>query len=380
MGKGCPTMYDPSLLIQAGINPKTGLPLKISDQVCGSKMSIKESLRIVDRQDAINCFTWYNLPEGLTPQIIERILYFKGQGMFFYMKDVDKFLFLPYALDGTIDCYGRYNTVTPLPFNGTASASEDGKEKPWITGLTRDVVYSVELPEDYISETGEIKVNDILKTQENSCVILKDFSEGIPQTNPRRCDLQEPILDTMSDMIPFMRTALLNATGVQGMRVNNQPEAIQVELASENINDAALKGKKWVPITAGIELQELTAGSVGKAEEFMLALQSLDNFRLSLYGLDNGGLFQKKSHMLQEEQEVNQGNVGLILRDRLNQRQQFCSIVNSIWGLGIWCDISETVIGVDTDGDGIMGSNEDQQTNGTSHSSQTNQQGGVENG
>lgn len=370
MGKGMPTMYDPNILLQAGIDPKTGLPKKMADLVGGSKLSIKDSLRIVDRQDAINCFTWYNLPEGLTPEIIERILYYKGQGMFFYMEDVNKFLFLPYALDGTIDVYGRYNSVTPLPFNGTSSANEDGKEKPWITGLTREVVYTVELPEDYISDNGEIKVNEIIEKQKNSCVILKDFTEGIAQTNQRRCDLQEPLLDIMSDCIPFMRTALLNATGVQGVRVTNQNEADSVLVASRAVNDAALNGRKWVPITANIEFQELTDGALGKAEEFMLALQSLDNFRLSLYGLDNGGLFQKKSHMLQEEQEVNQGNVGLILRDRLNQRQRFCNIINSIWGLGMWCDVSETVIGMDTSGDGVMGSNEDQNTNGTSHSSQ----------
>lgn len=85
---------------------------------------------------------------------------------------------------------------------------------------------------------------------------------------------------------------------------------------------------------------------------------------MSLYGLDNGGLFQKKSHMLEAEQEMNAGNVGLILRDSLNQRQTFCNRVNSIWGLGIWCDVSEVVLGIDKTGDGTMGENEDQGTNG----------------
>ena len=376
MGKGVPTMYDLNLLIQAGIDPKTGLPKKLGACSNSTKEEIKANLQIVDRQDAINCFTWTGLPDGITPEIIERILYYKGQGMFFYMEEVDKFYFLPYALDGTIDVYGRYNTVTPLSFNGVSSVNEDGKEKPWITGLKRDVEYEIQLPEDYISETGEILVNKILETQNEKCVILKDFTEGIPQTNPRRCDLQEPILDLMSDMLPFMRTALLNSTGVQGMRVSNTNEASEVLIASNNVNNAALNGQKWVPITTGIEIQELTSGATGKAEEFMLALQSLDNFRLSLYGLDNGGLFQKKSHMLQEEQEVNQGNVGLILRDRLNQRQTFCSLVNSIWGIGIWCEVSEPVIGMDINGDGVMGTNESEGTN--TASSNTENKGGNE--
>lgn len=376
MGKGIPTMYDPNWYIAAGIDPKTGLPIKMSDGCTSNlKAGVKSVLEKVDRQNAINCFTWYNLPSGITPELVERILYYRGTGgMFFYMREIDKFLFLPYALDGTIDVYGRYNTVTPLPFNGTASANKDGKEEPWITGLLRDVVYEAEIPEDYIDmETGEILVDKILKTQDTKCVLLKDYTEGISQVNESRYSLQQPILDVMSDLIPFARTSLLNGTGVNGMRVGDQSESANVELASQAVNQAALNGKKWVPITAQLELQELTTGSTVKPEEYFLALQSLDNFRLSLYGLDNGGLFQKQSHMLQAEQEVNQGNVGLILRDRLNKRQQFCTIVNSIWGLNIWCEISETVIGVDTNGDGVMGTNEDKQSNASN-----TQQGGTD--
>ena len=102
----------------------------------------------------------------------------------------------------------------------------------------------------------------------------------------------------------------------------------------------------------------MSTGQVAKAEEFLLAMQSLDNFRLSTYGLDNGGLFQKKSHMLEAEQEMNMGSVGLINQDGLTLRQDFCDIVNSITGLGMWCEISENVVGVDIDG--IVSDEQDQ--------------------
>lgn len=36
-------------------------------------------------------------------------------------------------------------------------------------------------------------------------------------------------------------------------------------------------------------------------------------------------------------------------------RQNFCDIVNSIWGLGIWCDISENAVAADRNMDGIIG-------------------------
>jgi hypothetical protein len=229
-------------------------------------------LRILDEQNAINRFKWKNLPKELNSKLMERILYYRGQGMFFKLGG--KFYFLPYALAGTIDVYGRFTSTTPLPFNG--KATPDGKEKPWITGLTRKCLY--EEPEEPIDE-------DMV------CVLIKDYTEQISQTNISRQLLQDPILDIMADMPLFMRTALLNATGVQGLRVGEQSEYAQVEAASRAINRAALEGKKYIPVIGQLDFQELTSGSVGKAEEFLLAMQAMDNYRLSLYGLDNGGLF-----------------------------------------------------------------------------------------
>lgn len=364
-------MVDVNAFVQAGIDPKTGLPIKLGDS-CALKGDIKKCLRIMDEQNAVNCFTWYNLPSGIDAHLLERILYYKGQGMFFYMKEVNKFFFLPYALNGTIDVYGRFTSVTPLPFNGTTKAGE--KEEPWIQGLTRECVYEVELPEDYIDENGQVLVDKILETQENKCVLLHDYTKQISQTNISRQILNDPLLDVMSEMVPFARTALINGTGVQGMRVQTEDEGVNVELASRAMNTAALSGKKWVPIVGNIQFQDLVNGSIAKAEEYFLALQSLDNLRLSFYGLDNGGLFQKKSHMLEAEQEMNTGNVGLIMRDRLQNRQDFCTLANSIWGLNIWCEISETVIGVDKDGDMVAGDNEDKGTNmgGTAQNKEDN--------
>lgn len=188
-----------------------------------------------------------------------------------------------------------------------------------------------------------------------SCVLLSDYSKQYSQTNISRQILNDPLLGVMSECIPFMRTNLLNSTGVQGMRVTSEDEQSNVEAASRSINAAALTGKKYVPIVGQVEFQDLTGGNVAKSEEFMLAMQSLDNFRLGLYGLNNGGLFQKKAHMLQSESDMNSGTVGLVMQDSLTLRQNFCDIVNSIWGLNIWCEISENALGIDRNMDGTIG-------------------------
>ena len=358
-----PAMYDLDAYFAAGINPQTGLPIKAGDNgiSCVSKADIKKQLRILDEQDAVNRFTWYNLPSGLNSRLMERILYYKGQAMFFKKDDI--YLFLPYALDGTIDVYGRFTDVTPLPFNGTTK-TKNGKELPWITGLKRKVAYDVLTYEDYVNKDGEVLWDKIEEGQEKYCVLLKDYTEQVSQTNISRQILQDPVLDVMADMFPFMRTALLNSTGIQGMRVNSQDEYSNVEAASRSVNRAALEGRKYIPVVGNVDFQDLAGGQVGKAEEFLLAMQSLDNYRLSLYGLDNGGLFQKRSHVLEAEQAMNTGNVGLVMRDCLQNRQDFCNIVNSIFGLQIWCEPSEVITGMDTNGDMIAGSNEDMGTNG----------------
>lgn len=342
-------MYDPSIALQAGIDRKTGLPLKAGLIDSELKRDIKKQLRIKDEATAINRFTWYNLPKGLNARLMERILYYKGQGILFYLGD--KFYFLPYALDGSIDVYGRYMSVTPLPFNGTTG---DGKkESPWIQGLSFEPIYDVIDINDYIDSSEE----EIRQMLEKSCVILRDYSEQISQTNISRQILNDPLLDVMSNYIPFLNTALLNSTGVMGMRVGSEIESSNVYAASNAINKAALNGQKYIPIIGSLDFQEMTGGNVGKSEEFLLAMQSLDNYRLELYGLENGGLFQKKAHMLQDEQDMRSTTVNLIMKDSLECRQDFCTIANSIWGLDIWVEATEVMLPEDD----FVGSEENQE-------------------
>lgn len=54
MGANNARLPDVHSLIQAGIDPKTGLPIKLSDTDCALKENIRKVLRIVDEQDAIN--------------------------------------------------------------------------------------------------------------------------------------------------------------------------------------------------------------------------------------------------------------------------------------------------------------------------------------
>ena len=334
----------------AGINPVTGQPTRVTDNRSSLKNDIRKQLRIIDEQDAVNRYVWYNLPCDLTGQELERMLYYKGQLAFFYFKDLDQFYFMPYALDGTIDFYGRFNTIHPVPMaEGTDDDTKAivAKQAALLSTIKLDVLYDVPLELD--------------KSPENYCVLLHDYTKQLSQNILPRQQLQDGLLNVMSDMIPFMRTSLLNATGVSGMRVASEDHESNVKAANLTVDSAALNGQKWIPIIGNLEFQDLTQGSTAKGEEFLLAMQSLDNFRLSTYGLENGGLFEKKQYQNTMQTSLNgNGQVGNPLQDGLSIRQHFCDVVNSIFGVGISCEISEVATGSDFNQDGAFIDEQDQ--------------------
>ena len=272
---------------------------------------------------------------------------------------------MPYALDGTIDFYGRYNTIHPVPMTSGTEDKGSKAQAQYLAGLKLKCVYGLKLPED-------LKEEDYTE----SAVLLHDYTKQLSQTIIPRVTVNDPILDVMSECIPFMRTSLLASTGVKGVRVNDADQAASVADGNRGLEHGAIVGEPFVPIVGNVEFQELTDGNVAKAEEYMLAMQSLDNLRLSTYGIDNGGLFEKKAHELQSEADINGGPVGLVLQDGLSIRQNFCMIANSIWDLGIWCEPAQNVMGMDIDGDGaIYDENEDGAQSGV----ETEPEGGEEN-
>lgn len=328
MGK--PRMIDVNLLIQAGINPKTLLPSKFENYIDDDDLvdSIKGVVSVIDRQDAVNRYEWYNLPKGITSELIERVIYYKGSAIFFYMAENNSFYFLPYGLAGDIDIYGRYLEVTPLPFAGpTATTDNSGNSKPWIKGYTKKVIY--EVPIDYIPDINK------------SCVILRDYVNGIEQNNQPRFKLNEGLVNLESQMIPFLRTALLGLTGISGLRVNSEDEQSNVRAAAQSVKQAALTGSCWIPVVGGLDFQNFDKPNIGDANQFLLSMQAIDNLRLSTLGLKNGGLFEKQGTILQSESDMANSNTDLILQDGLSTRQEFCNIVNKVFNLHIWCEAKE---------------------------------------
>ena len=320
--------------------------------------SFIKNLRIMDEQEFINRFKWYNLPKGFDGELIERMLYYRGSVALFYVRELDTFYILPYALEGGIDFVGRYLGIKPMPFNGKAELTEEDKKREFIPGLNRKPVYEIVMPDELT-----------IDTLEDGCVLLNDYCKQMSQQVLPRYTLSDIYIQHEADYMCYMHTALMNSTGISGMKVSSADEEANVTAASMTANKAALTGEKWIAIKAGLEFQELTKGTSVKAEEFLLAAQSIDNQRLATMGIENGGIFQKKAHELQTEADMIVGKSNSVMEDSLRNRQRFCDIVNSIWGIGIWVEPSETAVEADLNGDSVIGDDREpgqEQEGGTS--------------
>ena len=78
-----------------------GLPSKKgSYRYCKDPMfeKIGANLAVIDYQQFLTRFKWHNLPEGMDSELIERVLYFSGSAMFFRIKELNRFYFLPYGM------------------------------------------------------------------------------------------------------------------------------------------------------------------------------------------------------------------------------------------------------------------------------------------
>ena len=344
-----PKLPDVKLFIQAGIDFKTRLPSKVVNPACALpnlKENAKKIFRIIDEQRAVNRYKWTNLPPGLNSQELERLLYYKGQLAFFYYKELDKFFFMPFALDGSIDFYARYNTIHPVPFT---SGKEDEKTKIYKEQLALLSMKKLTVVKDVVIFKEEI-TEDLLT---NSAVILRDYTNQLPQLIVPRYLLNDDLTEMQAECLCFLRTNLIVNTGVKGLRVPDADAYAEADSAAAKFYTSAVSGNPYTAITSKVEFQDLQNESAYKASEYFLSLQSIDNLLLQTYGIENSGIYEKKAHINESEYAVNATNISLVAQDGLTQRQMFCNIVNSIWNGGMWCELSETVSGADINADGI---------------------------
>lgn len=293
---------------------------------------VRRQLRVVDEQEAIHRYLWEDLPDGLNSELIERILYYRYKGVFFKLPELGgRAYFLPVALADSIDCYGRFKQGKPLPFTGRAQASEDGKDE-FLPGLSLDLIY------------------DIPKERtENAGVLCYDYCLQMTQSNITRQALQEPTIGILSQIMAYVRTSLKGATGVRGVRVGDESEQSNVAAAARGMETAALCGETLMPIVGKIDFQELMDGDASKPDVLLMVYQALNNYRRSLYGLQNGGMYQKDTtYQNLNESQMNTAADAAPLYDGLEQRKRAAETANAAFGWSIRVSVNPQTIAQNT--------------------------------
>ena len=222
---GQPKLLNKMVAMQCGIDPETLLPIKMKgSNPCELKTNIKRLMRIMDEQDAVNRGKWFNIPTNITSRDLERMLYYKFQLCLFYSKELQEFYILPFTLAddseiGSLDLYGRYKFIKPIPFVG--GATEDKKKtltpiEVYLSKLKLRVVYA---------PLVEVKPEDLYEC----AVILQDYTPQLDNKNGEpRFSLNDPLLDVMAEIIPMLRTNLILTSGVKGVRVNDEDQKVEV--------------------------------------------------------------------------------------------------------------------------------------------------------
>lgn len=308
-------------LISAGIDPKTGLPIRYQLD-SDLKAGFKKLIRIQDEQDFVSRFTWYNLPTDINGRELERFLYYRGQLAFFWLEG--KFYFMPYALSGTLDVYGRYNEIKPIPFYHSDAQSKA------LSNITKKVIYSPDIP--------------TLDRFDNGAVILTDYSKQMSENVIPRQTLQESVIDLESDMFPYVSTKLMMSSGVRAVKVNDPDEAESLQTAADTMKKAAMSQKPLIPVQLKVDSQDIGSSMSGQVDDILKSYQSIDNLRRSMLGYSNTGVMQKSTYMNQGQSAVSYSSSRPQLIDCLESRQHFCDLINITFGLSVWCEPSASLL------------------------------------
>ena len=301
-----------------------------------------KSLKSIDYQQFLTRFRWNNLPEGLDSELFERILYFSGSAMFFYIPELKRFYFLPYGMSGEktqtgIDFYGRFNRLKPYSFNGSTDGS--GEQEAGKRLSQADIYLSTQI-RDNIKDIPMVKTEEeAKKIFEEGAVICWDMTPGLAYYCPARNRVSQDYIRYLVKVLIQTKSALINASGFNLFSSNNSGESIDdiMQMQLDAINTDRERGKLSAVVSNLFgEIQNLQSNAPAAIADFWTAFQSLDNLRLKSMGISNDGVIQKSQYQNYGEQSMDIDGSMQVYINAFMERVKFAAIVNSIWGLEIW--------------------------------------------
>lgn len=340
-------MFDTNSLLLAGI-PQSDKMLKYGNAIdqygnavtpnpTKHNLNYDSLFAIMREQNMIETFErymWINIPFGLTQDLIERLLFFRGKGVLYFNDKVEKFQFLPFALNGVIDEYGRFTKCNTLPFTGVDeednSKNRSGKKKMQ-TLVYEDLEIVYDLP--YNEETFKMA-----REKKTVGIILNDNSLAVSQQPIIRSNYVKPVLHMMATLMQIINTAMYGNADHNVLQVENESEYDSIKQQIDAINFDILRGRRFTPVIGKLPITPLKTSNTANLEGLFGTFNSLTNFLKSITGVANAGVFDKKAHLLQEEQKLNGSNSDDIYYNGLRLRQEFCLMVQAYYNYPIWCE------------------------------------------
>ena len=340
-------MFDTTSLLQAGI-PQSNKMIKYGNAIdqegkviTGNPLnknlkydSLYAIMRKQNMVETLERYQWINIPFGLTQDLIERLLFYRGKGVLYFNDKVGKFQFLPFSLNKTIDEYGRYTRCNTLPFTGVDD-DQDKKSKKNKNDTQTLIYQDLELVYDlpYNEE-----MMDKAKNGKPVGIILNDSSLEISQQPVIRANYVRPVLHLMATLMQIINTAMFGCADHNVISVENETQLESINNQINGINQDILNGKRFTPIIGTIPVQTLKTNNTANLEGLFNTFNSLNNFLKQITGVANAGVFDKKAHLLQSEQELNGSNADDIYYNGLRLRQEFCLMVQAYYNYPIWCE------------------------------------------
>lgn len=303
--------------------------------------NIGKSLANVDYQQYVTRFKWNNLPEGLDSELFEKIMYFSGSAMFFYIKELDRFYFLPYGMAGEkeqtgIDFYGRFNKLKPYSFNGSTDGS--GEEKATGKKVSAADIYLSTQVRNNIKDIPFVKdEKEAKEIYENGAVICWDYTPGLNYWNVSRNRVSQAYINYLVKVLIQTKSALINASGFNLFATDSESANDLMQMQIDDINEAREEGQLAAVVSKLLgKIENLQSNAPAAMADFWSSLQSVDNLRLKTMGIRNDGVQQKSQYQNIQEQSVDINDSLQVYWNSFMERIKFSAIVNSIWGLEIY--------------------------------------------
>ena len=303
--------------------------------------NIGKSLANVDYQQYITRFKWNNLPEGLDSELFEKIMYFSGSAMFFYIKELDRFYFLPYGMAGEkeqtgIDFYWRFNKLKPYSFNGSTDGS--GEEKATGKKVSAADIYLSTQVRNNIKDIPFVKdEKEAREIYENGAVICWDYTPGLNYWNVSRNRVSQAYINYLVKVLIQTKSALINASGFNLFATDSESANDLMQMQIDDINEAREEGQLAAVVSKLLgKVENLQSNAPAAMADFWSSLQSVDNLRLKTMGIRNDGVQQKSQYQNIQEQSVDINDSLQVYWNSFMERIKFSAIVNSIWGLEIY--------------------------------------------